>query len=48
MSEYLTHKSDDEDLERLMLSGEVPSINCNASARSLAKLAAFMANKGTF
>ena len=28
--------------------GESPSVNCIASARGLAKMAAFMANKGTF
>ena len=30
------------------LMGESPSVNCLASARGLAKMAAFMANKGTF
>jgi hypothetical protein len=28
--------------------GESPSVNCIASARGLAKMAAFMANRGTF
>ena len=28
--------------------GESPSLNCIASARGLAKMAAYMANKGTF